>query len=474
MELREKRRAATGGDRVTSKLMKSVSGIRGIVGDTLVPELIVKVGSAFSKYTKRGKVVIGRDSRPTGEAISKGLESVLILSGCDVIDLGIVPTPTVQLMVEELEASGGIVISASHNPVEWNAFKLINSRGTFLSPLEINKFFSMMESGIKYQRWDKIGGKSYNNESQNIHINRVLKVVDAEKIKKRKYKVVLDSVNGAGSEITPKLLYELGCDVVTLYCDNSGIFKRGPEPLVENLSGLSKMVVSESADIGFAQDPDADRLAIVDEKGVPIGEENTIALVVEHLLSIKPGRVVINLSTTKAVEDIAGRYGVKFKRTRVGEINVVDDMLKYGARIGGEGNGGVISPEVHYGRDSLVGIGYILEMMTERKMSLSQLVSDLPSYVMKKGKVRLSVNEISDQFFKDIEEMHCSEKISNIDGIRIDFVNDSAFKGGWAHLRASNTEPIFRIITEGRDKKQAEKIYSHFAKMLKNKPGMSV
>ena len=255
--------------------------------------------------------------------------------------------------------------------------------------------------------------------------------------------------------------------MIPLNCEMTGSFPRGAEPMAENLGDLCRRVVEESADIGFAQDPDADRLAIVDENGRPIGEENTIALVVDHLLSKKPGRVVINLSTTKAVEDIAYKYGVKVKRTKVGEINVADDMRKNGARIGGEGNGGVISPEVHLGRDSLVGIGYILEMMAERDKKISQLVGELPCYVIKKGVVKFDAMKNDDVHLKKIEDLYRDERISKIDGIRIDFIKDGIFNGGWVHLRPSNTEPIFRIISEGRDKRQASNIYNHFARLLK-------
>ena len=452
---------------MASRLMKSVSGIRGIVGDTLTPELILKVGSAFAKYTRKGTIVLGRDSRASGDAIARSIESVLMLSGCDVIDLGIVPTPTVQLMVEELKANGGIVVSASHNPVEWNAFKFINKYGTFLNSKDIARMFSFMDLGFKYEKWDKIGKIKFNSEAETIHIDRVIGKINHRDIAKEGFRVVLDSVNGAGSIITPRFLSKLGCEIIPVFCDITGSFPRGAEPLTKNLTELSRMVSETSADVGFAQDPDADRLAIVDEMGNPIGEENTISLVVEHLLSKKLGRVVINLSTTKTVEAIASKYGVKVKRTRVGEINVVEDMRRYGARIGGEGNGGVISPDVHLGRDSLVGIGYILEMMSERGKTISQLVSDLPCYVIKKGIIKYDKHCIDEDIFIKIRNEFREEKISELDGLRIDFVRESEFKDGWIHLRSSNTEPIFRIISEGRDNKQADKIYNHFVKMLK-------
>ncbi|TAL29316.1 MAG: phosphoglucosamine mutase [Spirochaetes bacterium] len=447
-------------------LMKSVSGIRGVVGDTLTPELILKVGAAFARYCKGGHIVVGRDARPTGEAIAHSLESALMLAGCDVTDIGIVPTPTVQLMVEETGARGGVVISASHNPIEWNAFKLIGNSGSFLNAREIGKLFSMMEEPASWRRWDGTGSLARYDGAEDLHIDRVLSVVNAAKIRKKKFRVALDSVNGAGSRITQRLLEKLGCTVVPLYCAIDGTFPRGAEPIPENLKALAAKVGASGADIGFAQDPDADRLAIVDETGAPIGEEYTIALVAEHMLSKRKGRVVVNLSTTRAVEDVAARHGAPFARSRVGEINVVEEMRRGGALIGGEGNGGVISPEVHLGRDSLAGIVYVLEMMAERGGTVSDIVASLPRYVMKKGKIKCDPLK-SAGIMERARGEFSREKISRLDGLRIDFRAHAEFKGGWAHLRSSNTEPMFRIITEGRDKAHADAIYRYFAGMFK-------
>lgn len=454
---------------MAAPLMKSVSGIRGVVGESLTPELVMSVASAFAAYTRRGMVVVGRDSRPTGEAISGLVCSTLVLSGCRVIEIGVVPTPTVQVMVEHLKAAGGMVISASHNPIQWNAFKLIGKTGMFLNAREIAAFFALMERARTYPRWDGIGGIENNGESHAIHIRKVLAAIDAPLVRAAKFRVALDSVNGAGSLITQSLLKELGCEVRTVHCQPDGLFPRGAEPLAENLGDLAALVRRERADVGFAQDPDADRLAIVDETGRPIGEENTLALVTEHMLSIKPGRVVINLSTTRAVEDIAKNYGAKVKRTRVGEINVADEMRRGGARIGGEGNGGVISPDVHLGRDSLAGIACVLEMMARRKMTVSGLASRLPAYVMRKGKVPAGKAGGQEKRLAAIAAGFAREKITDIDGLRIDFVREGPFRGGWVHLRSSNTEPIFRIIAEGRNDVQADAIYGHFTKMFSDK-----
>jgi len=447
-------------------LMKSISGIRGIVGDSMTPELVIEVARGFARYTKKGTIVVGRDSRPTGKVISDMLSSALTMAGCNVVEIGIVPTPTVQLMVEELKAAGGIVISASHNPIEWNAFKLINGNGTFLNGKEIKRFFAFMDQEGKYEKWSGIGTITSSDTAFALHIKKVLDVINVPRIKKKKFTVVLDSVNAAGSLITPELLKKLGCRVIPLYCTIDGTFPRGSEPVPANLTDLAAAVKKHKADIGFAQDPDADRLAIVDEKGRPIGEEMTISLVADHMLKSEVGQVIVNLSTTRTVEDVAARYGAPFRRAMVGEINVVDEMRKKGARIGGEGNGGVISPEVHLGRDSLAGIGYILDMMADRKKTLSELVSDLPEYYMIKGKVRISEKIDSSAVIDKIKKEFLSEKCDSRDGLRIDFKKHEDFAGGWVHLRSSNTEPIFRIIAEGKTEKQVNKIYRFFASLF--------
>ncbi len=415
---------------MSSVLMKGVSGIRGIVGDTVTPELIARVGSAFAIFARHGRIVLGRDTRPTGPAIEKGLESALLLSGCTVVNVGIVPTPTVQVMVEMTKADGGIMISASHNPIEWNAFKLIGRSGSFLTSSEIEKFFTIMEGPFDYRGWDGMGSLSGDRAAaEDLHIGRVMSVIDAETIRSRRFRVALDSVNGAGSDITRRFLDELGCEVIPVHCEMSGTFPRGAEPIPENLADLCEAVASEKADIGFAQDPDADRLAIVDEAGKPIGEEYTVVLAVEHQLSKKTGRVVINQSTTKAVDDIAQRHGAPVARTRVGEINVVEEMMRHGARIGGEGNGGVISPEVHLGRDSLVGIGYVLEMLAARGDTVSGAVKRLPEYIMKKGRIKLPDGGLDSSLLGRIARQYHDQKISTIDGLRIEFIDHSEFGG---------------------------------------------
>lgn len=448
-------------------LMKSISGIRGIVGETMTPELTVQTAKAFAEYVKKGKVVIGSDGRCTGNPISSLIESTLVLCGCEVIDVGIVPTPTIQIMVEELGASGAVIISASHNPIEWNAFKLVASDGSFLGPSEIQKLFKLMDRDLKCVKWDAIG-QAYKAENPGgIHIKRVVSCINQTLIKKKKFSVSLDSVNASGSYITRDLLDFLGCRIYPVFCEITGTFPRVAEPLPENLSELSDSVINHSASVGFAQDPDADRLAVVNESGIPIGEEYTVALVTEHILSKRKGPVVVNLSTTKAVEDIAKRYGVPFFRSKVGEIHVVEEMKKRNAVIGGEGNGGVISPEVHYGRDSLAGISYILEMMAEREKSISELVAELPAYKMIKSKVKFNPDSLK-IIYTQLKKQFRSEKISDIDGIRIDFENSGDFSGGWVHVRPSNTEPVCRIICEGTSMEHAEDIFNYTSRLIRD------
>jgi len=324
-----------------------------------------------------------------------------------------------------------------------------------------------MERDLKSAKWDEIGQAFRAENPGGIHLKRVSANINTALIKKMKFSVALDSVNASGSYITRDLLEHYGCRIHPVYCEITGTFPRVAEPLPENLSALSDAVINHSASVGFAQDPDADRLAVVNEKGIPIGEEYTLALVTEHILSKRKGPVVVNLSTTKAVEDIAKKHGVPFFRSKVGEIHVVEEMKKRKALIGGEGNGGVISPEVHYGRDSLAGISYILEMMAERQKSVSELVAELPSYKMIKSKVKFNP-ETLDQVYSAFAKQFNSEVMTDIDGLRIDFQNDERFSGGWVHVRPSNTEPVCRIICEGRTIEQAEEIFNISSKIVRS------
>jgi len=439
-----------------SKLMVSVSGIRGIVGETLTPEIITDYTYAFSEFISKGKVIIGRDSRISGEMVNNIVTGILLSKGIDVVDIGIVPTPTVQFTVKSLNAQGGIAISASHNPNEWNALKLLNSTGEFLSPEENKILSSFLTKSKTYNLWNSLGKRHTYFEAIEQHIQAILnlQIIDVEKIKKRKFRILLDCVNGAGVYSVPKLLNHFGCEVIEFNCEKSGIFPRLPEPLPENLIETMNMVKNSKVDLGIVVDPDVDRLVLLTETGEPFGEENTIAQCVGYVLSKVQGNVAINLSTTRAVEDIAKSYGCNVFRSPVGEANVVKKMKEVNAVIGGEGSGGIIFPALHYGRDALVGIALTLQNLTENNLSISQLKSSIPEYFISKRKIELSISP--DEIINKLIDKYSKENINTEDGLRIDF------EDYWVHLRKSNTEPIIRIIVEAKSKDLAESISQNF------------
>ncbi len=447
--------------------MTGISGLRGIVGSDLTPEVTVKYASAFAEYCNRGTVIIGRDGRVTGKILGNIISSTLLSMGCDVLALGICPTPTVQLAVEKTQAAGGISITASHNPIEWNGMKFIAPTGMFLNAGENTALRAVADNPQRtYASWAKQGTHTADTRFLDLHIREVLSLpyLNVSSLQRRKLKVVVDCVNGAGGVIIPTLLRELGCDVIEMNCDASGIFAHAPEPLPEHLSSLCKRVQQEKADIGVAVDPDADRLVIIDEQGRPIGEEYTIASVVKFVLEKEPNpssqKVVVNLSTTRAVDDIAKSHGATVVRTPVGEINVAGRMKEIGAIVGGEGSGGVILPRVHLGRDSLVGIGLILQFLTDFGGPMSALKKNLPQYEITKGKVDLG-NGNPDQTLKRLGDRFSSTgRITNTDGLKIDFADS------WVHLRKSNTEPIVRIIAEAPTKDEASELVKTFTREL--------
>jgi phosphomannomutase len=424
----------------------SISGVRGIVGDTLTPQIIVRFAQAFGTFIKSGKVVIGRDTRPSGEMVKHAVISGLLSTGCEIIDLGIVPVPTLQLMVRKLNADGGIMITASHNPIEWNALKFVNSYGTFLTQSQIEHLINIYHhSSFSLVPSTEYKNITEDNSAYDTHISEILSSVNVEQIKQKKFKVVLDSCNGAGSIITVKLLKELGCEVIPINTDITKIFPRNPEPIPENLVQLCEVVKKEHAVVGFAQDADADRLAIVSEEGEAIGEEYTLAFAVKNVLlkskNVSNSSVVINLSTSKMIEDICKEYNAKCYRTKVGEINVVEKIIKLNAIIGGEGNGGVIYPKVNLCRDSLCGIALILELMASTNLSISELTEKIPRYFMTKTKISLPSDKIMmvlNYFRKKFSDHECNFE----DGLRV------VLPEGWIHLRPSNTEPIIRIVVE--------------------------
>ena len=432
-------------------LMTSISGIRGIIGDGLEPEIIIKHTKAYADFVVSGRVVIGRDARITGEMVNQIVTGTLLAKGIDVVDIGICPTPTVQFNVKKLNASGGIAISASHNPNEWNALKLLNNTGQFLSPEEFNQMQKYLnQSETKYKPWDKIGKRTEFKQGIQNHVDAILAlgIIYLDEIRKRKFKVVLDCVNGAGAYVLPEFLKEFGCEAIESNCEKTGIFPRTPEPLPENLTETMKKVKEVKADIGIVVDPDVDRLVLITDKGEPFCEENTIVQVVQFVLSKKKGNVVVNLSTTRAVDDVAAKYGCKVYRSPVGEANVVKKMKEVKAVIGGEGSGGVIFPELQYGRDALVGIALILQDLTDYGKSLSKLKDELPQYFISKKKIELTTNP--DEVIQKLKATFSGPKINTDDGLRVDF-NDH-----WVHFRKSNTEPIVRIITEAKTKAEAE------------------
>jgi phosphomannomutase len=444
-------------------LMVSVSGIRGIIGDGLDPQVLVKFCSAYADFVNSGKVVIGRDARISGEMVRLVVSGTLLAKGIDVIDIGICPTPTVQYTVKNLSANGGIAISASHNPNEWNALKLLNDTGQFMTPEQNKELLKILdENETKFKTWENLGSLTSYGEGLSKHVNDVmnLKYIDVDKIKKRKFKVLVDCVNGAGVYIIPDLLRKFGCNVIEMNCEKTGIFPRLPEPLPENLIETMKAVKNSKSDLGVVVDPDVDRLVLITDEGEPFGEENTITSCVKFILSKEKGNVVVNLSTTRAVDDIAQIYNSTVYRSPVGEANVVKKMKEVNAIIGGEGSGGVIYPALHYGRDALVGIALTLQNLLEFGGTISDLKKSLPFYFIAKKKIELKdINP--DKIIESLKEKYKNEKINIDDGLRIDFPDH------WVHFRKSNTEPIIRSIVEANDKTKAEELSQKYFEEIK-------
>jgi len=443
----------------------SISGIRGILGESLTSANIIKFSKAFASYTGYRRIVIGRDGRLYGDIIGKIIESSLLLSGCEVINLGMVPTPTTALAVETLKANGGISITASHNPQIWNGMKFINSRGIFLDAEE-NKELLKHVKKAKGKNPKHVKQIEYYPGFGDYHINRVLNIssVKVRKIRKRNFKVVADCVNASGSFIIPKLLEKLGCDVIEVGCDGTGVFGRLPEPVPENLRETAIAVKKHKADLGFVVDPDADRLVLITEKGEPFIEENTVVSAIRHILKNVPKNkriAVVNLSTTRAADDAVNQLGGKLYKSPVGEINVIKKMKRCKAVAGGEGSGGVIVPEVHYGRDSLVGIAVILSELAGFGGSVSEYKKTLPEYHVLKSKFELkSVNP--DKVFSYIKKKYKGFPINEEDGLRIDF------ESSWVNFRKSNTEPIMRIIAEAKTMANAKSLQKKILKEIQS------
>ncbi len=456
-------------------LIKSISGIRGTiggkVGENLTPIDAVKFGCAYGSWLKKNSddtnisVIIGRDARISGEMIQNFVQNSLISLGINVIDLGLSTTPTVELMVKEYNANGGIVITASHNPAHWNALKLLDNNGEFLnskSGEEIVKI-SKSDSYVFSEVFD-LGTVSKIKNSMKTHIDSILSldIVNTDLIKKTNLKVVVDGINSSGGIIVPMLLNELDINYSTIFCDPSGDFQHNPEPLKKNLNELCKKVVEEKADLGIAVDPDVDRLVFICENGKIFGEENTLVACADYVLSKNPGPTVSNLSSSRALIDITKSYNQPYYASAVGEVNVVAEMKSKQAVIGGEGNGGVIYPKSHYGRDAIVGIGLFLSLLCERKVKVSELLSSYPKYYMTKEKITISSDVNLDDILIDLSKKYENEHVNTIDGLKIDF------KESWVHLRKSNTEPIIRIYSEAKTLEKSIDLVKNIQKEIKS------
>ncbi len=436
---------------MSQKLMAGVSGVRGVVGDGLTPEVILRYAAAFAGFLGEGPIVFGRDSRPTGEVYRHAVLAALQGAGRDVFDIGIVPTPTVQMEVERRGAAGGLALTASHNPVQWNALKFVGPSGQFLAPDQAAAFLASVDGPLPAATWDALGALHPVHDALQHHVDLILNLdeVDEREVAKAKPRVVLDAVHGAGGAIGRALLERLGCDVTVLYEEPTGLFPREPEPLAANLTALADAVRTQGADIGFAFDPDVDRLSLVDETGFAIGEECTLALAADHVLSIRPGSVVTNLSTSARLEAVAKRHDQKVYRTPVGEANVVAGIREHEARIGGEGNGGVILPALHLGRDAPCGVALILAGLARRGGTLSQWAGTLPPLCMVKAKVELTTEPDWERAEALLVEAVGGGEVDRRDGLRV------SGPRGWVHLRKSGTEPIIRAIAEAPSEDQA-------------------
>lgn len=442
-------------------LMIGISGVRGVIGSSLTPELVTRFSMAFGTYMKGGTVVVGRDTRNSGAMVKHSVFAGLMASGCSVIDVGVATTPSCSMSIVQWKADGGIVVSGSHNPAEWNALKFFKNTGICLNESEAAELLNMYYQGnFRGVTHDLLKPERIDTEAGERHLNRVLAVTNGEVIHKRRPRVVLDSCNGAGSLITPKLLEALGCEVVKIHCNPGEPFPHNPEPIFVHLGDLCSKVVEVNADVGFAQDADADRMAVVDENGHFIGEEYSLALTTAAVLPRRPGKVVANLSTSRMAEDIARRYKCEVVRTKVGEVNVAERMMAEDAVIGGEGNGGVIDPRVHHGRDSLSGIALILEHMAKTGKKISELVGEIPRYHMKKTKIQCTRDVALELVHQTCTE-YADDKINTEDGVRIDW--DDA----WVHVRPSATEPAIRVIAEAATEERVDELCETFSRKAK-------
>ena len=455
-------------------LIKSISGIRGTIGgaveENLTPIDAVKFAAAYGTWLKQQRnkenyrVVVGRDARISGEMIQNLVMNTLVGLGINVIDVGLSTTPTVEVAVPMEHADGGIILTASHNPKQWNALKLLNAKGEFLNGAEGQKILEIAESSdMVFAEVDNLGKITKNDAYIDLHIDEVLNLplVNKEAIAAADFKVVVDGVNSTGGIAIPLLLERLGVEAVKLYCEPTGHFPHNPEPLKEHLGDLAKEVVNEHADFGIVVDPDVDRLAFMDETGEMFGEEYTLVACADYVLSKNPGNTVSNMSSTRALRDVTEKHGGMYEASAVGEVNVVELMKKNNVVIGGEGNGGIIYPELHYGRDALVGVALFLSLLAEKKMKVSELRASYPNYFMSKKKIQLTPGLDVDGILKTMEANYSDEKLTTVDGVKIDFAES------WVHLRKSNTEPIIRIYTEAQSQNEADSLADRFISEIK-------
>lgn len=434
-------------------LKVSVSGVRGVIGTALDAESLARWASAFGAWLPEGPVVVARDSRPSGPMVAAAVQAGLMSTGHDVIDAGLATTPTTEMLVQESDAVGGVIVTASHNPVEWNALKLLRGDGLFLSADEVEKVIALERAKERPHRIAvETGQLSRRDDGDDLHLRKILELVDVDEIRAAKLSVVFDAVEGAGGLIVPRLLDELGVEHQDLYCGCTGHFPRDPEPRADHLHELADVVRESGADLGLAVDPDVDRLALIDKGGIALSEELTLALVSDFMLERNPGPMVVNLSTTLAMDQVAKRHGVKLRRAPVGEANVVAAMLEDGAVIGGEGNGGVIYPALHPGRDAVLGVALVLAAVA-RRGSLRACLDRLPESAMAKAKFDLTP-DLDDPSRWRVAAQSLGEggEFDESDGVRY------ALPGRWVHLRRSNTEPVLRIITEAGSEKEAEEL----------------
>ena len=450
-------------------LIKSISGIRGTIGgpqgDNLTPIDIVKFTTAYVRFMseknegKRLTIVLGRDARLSGTMVEDIIEGTLLGCGADVINVGLCTTPGVEMAVITNKADGGIIITASHNPKQWNALKLLNERGEFLNDKEGKRVLALAEDeAFVFPEIDSIGKVVSREDFNATHIQQVLALpmVDAEAVKARRFKVVVDAVNSIGGVVIPALLEELGCEVVKLNCEPTGEFAHNPEPLPEHLTEISEVIRREKADLGVVVDPDVDRLALVSEDGSMFGEEYTLVAVSDYILSQGVGNTVSNLSSSRALRDVTVAHGGEYNASAVGEVNVVAKRKETGAVIGGEGNGGVIYPALHYGRDALVGVALFLTHLVKKGCSMTELRKQYPAYFASKNKIQLTPAIDVDKVLVEMKARYTNENVNDIDGVKIDFAEN------WVHLRKSNTEPIIRIYTEAKSAAEADALAQKF------------